>query len=97
MKLSALQKYVLMECFAADEKILRGKLLNYYYNKKKKPGKKDQMDIISKSLNRLIDKGMVVGYGKRTAEKWFFTFIKLTPKGKAKARQIYREKQQKLF
>ena len=97
MKLSALQKYILMECLTADEKILRGKLLKYYSNKKNKPKIKDQRDIISKSLNKLIEKGLIVGYGKRTAEKWFFTFIQLTPKGKKKAMEIFKSKQQKLF
>lgn len=97
MMLSALQKYILVECLTAEEKILRGKLLKYYNNKKNKPKIKDQRDIISKSLNKLIEKGLIIGYGKRTAEKWFFTFIQLTPQGKKKAMEIFKSKQQKLF
>lgn len=97
MRLSSLQKYILMECLGARDKVLRGKLLDFYKNKRGKPSKKDRIDIISKSINRLIDKGLLTGYGKRTAEKWFFTFVKLTPQGKKAALRIYKEKQQKLF
>lgn len=97
MKLSALQKYILMECYRVPDKMLRGKLIEYYKNKKKKSKKKDQLDAINKSVNKLIDRGLLIGYGKRTAEKWFYTFIKLAPAGKKKARGIYLARQQKLF
>lgn len=104
MRLSLLQKYILMECLTADEKILRGKFREYYLpsrqagkNEKNKPKLKDQADIVNKSINKLIDKGLLVGFGKRTAEKWFFTFVKLTPQGKRKAMEIFKSRQQKLF
>jgi hypothetical protein len=92
-----------MECLGAREKVLRGKLLDFYKKRKGKertrafPTKKDQIDIISRSINRLIDKGLLTGYGKRTATKWFFTFVKLTPQGKKAALKIYKARQQKLF
>jgi hypothetical protein len=97
MKLSALQKYILIECLTTSEKMLRGKFREYYQNKKNKPKLKDQNDIVNKSINKLIDKGLLVGFGRRTSEKWFFTFVKLTPKGKKKSMEIFKSKQQKLF
>lgn len=99
MKLSKLQKYILLEAYATKDKLLRGKLLDYYKtkkNKKKKPNKKDQINIIHRSINRLIDRGLMIGYGKRTREKWFYTFIRLSPQGKATAKKIFLDKQQKL-
>jgi hypothetical protein len=95
MRLSVLQKYILRQCFLEKKRFNRHKLINFYSNVKKAPKKEDQVNIITKSIERLIDKGLLVGYGERTREKWFIKEIRLTPVGGRLARELL-GKQQKL-
>jgi hypothetical protein len=46
--------------------------------------KEDRVNIITKSLERLIDNGLLVGYGVRTPKKWFIKSVKLTTLGRKK-------------
>ena len=96
MRLSALQKYILIICLQSKDKVLQSKLTEYYLNRKSKPKLKDQITVIHKSINSLIDNGALIGYGKRTKEKWFYSFIKLSPLGKKLILNIYKDRQQKL-
>lgn len=96
MRFSQLQKYTLCQALAHKDKLERRKLFEYYKNKNNEPSRTDQLNIITKSCERLIDKGLLVGYGRRTAEKWFFTYFRLTAKGRKKALEIRKQKQQKL-
>jgi len=45
-------------------------------------------EILGRSLERLIDRGFAVGYGHRTAEKWFIESIRLTTRGRQEARRL---------
>ncbi len=90
MKLSALQKFILKESFGQRNKILRSRY-HKYYNGKKTPSKLEQVKIISKSIDRLIDKGLMVGYGQRTQHKWFIKEVSLTPKGRLIAKKLLGE------
>ena len=94
MRLSALQKYILRQCYFEKKKLNRDKLIKFY-NKQKKPKPDDQVNIITKSLERLINKGLLVGYGMRTPEKWFIKEVRLTRKGLKTAKELL-GKQQKL-
>lgn len=49
---------------------------------------KDVIDVITKALERLIDRGLLVGYGMRTKEKWFIKDVRLTPEGRRAARKV---------
>ena len=90
MKLSKLQKFILLECLGRKGKFKRQTLLRFY-DKQKQPAKKeDQQKIISQSLERLIDKELMIGFGRRTPHKWFIEEIKLTAKGKRKAFTEYK-------
>jgi len=55
-----------------------------------------QEGIVTNSMERLIDKGLAIGYGRRTPCKWFITHIKLTKQGIKKAVEILESKQRKL-
>ncbi|MFA5022449.1 MAG: hypothetical protein WC508_05205 [Patescibacteria group bacterium] len=88
MKLSALQKYILKQCAQAREKAISKTVLeNFYSNKSDKP--KDIVNIITKSVERLIHKELVIGHGWKTTHKWYITQVKLTPKGKKLAKNFF--------
>ena len=95
MRLSVLQKYILRQCYFEKKRLNRNKLVKFYNNQKKKPTKDNQVNIITKSSERLIKKGLLVGYGMRTPEKWFIKEVRLTRKGNKVARELL-GKQQKL-
>jgi hypothetical protein len=86
MKLSSLQKYILKQAWQNNKaRISRVVLEKFYTNNKKAPAKKIRANIITKSIERLIDKGLLVGFGEKTQHKLFIRQIKLTPKGKKTA------------
>lgn len=100
MRLSNLQKYILLLGYEERGKFGRGRLLKFYEKsitsagrQKKQPKKEDQINIITKSLERLIDKGLLIGYGIRTPKKWFIKEIKLTAEGRRTARRLQGEQQ----
>jgi hypothetical protein len=89
MRLSPLQKYILLECFnAKDFKINRGKLGKFYDKQKKKPRKMLVTKIITQSLERLINKELMIGFGIRTAHKWFIREVSLSSKGRIEAKRL---------
>lgn len=90
MKLSALQKYILKQCANGKNKAVTRSIISFYYaNKKNPPNRKDLSNIIARSIDRLIKKELVVGYGKKTAHKWFIYQVKLTSSGKKIVRDLY--------
>ena len=92
MRLSHLQKFILLECLESKTgRISRTRLNKFYESQKKKP--KDEMitKIITKSIERLIDKEMLVGFGERTKYKWFIKDIKITRQGKKQAKKLLGE------
>jgi len=93
MRLSILQKYILHQCYLEKKKLNRSRLTKFYNNKKKSPKKEDQINIITKSIERLIERGLLVGYGVRTPEKWFIREIRLTRKGMKIAKELMGQQQ----
>ena len=65
----------------------------FYTAAKKKPKLADIQNIITKSIERLIDKELLTGYGRRTPHMWFIDEISLTGKGKKTARKCFGEQQ----
>lgn len=120
MRLSSLQKYILLQCyFNKDKKYSKKDLSKFYfqaseggaktkflpsrasaektalglYNKnQKKP--KNFKKIITKSIERLIIKELMIGYGEHTPHKWYVKEIKLTPKGRRVAKKLRGEQQE---
>lgn len=95
MRLSDLQKYILASCHGAGGRCGRKRMITYYETRKK-PSHKDQVDAVTKTLERLIDRGFLVGYGVRTPKKWYIKDVRLTLAGR-KIVRLLRGTQQKLF
>lgn len=94
MKISKLQKYILKYAYSVKAKRLSRRGFEKYYTATQKPPKKaDIQNIITKSLERLIDKEMLTGYGRRTPHKWFIDEISLTIRGRKEARKLFGQQQ----
>ena len=93
MRLSTLQKYILRECYGTAGVFRRNRLLSFYDKQKTKPKKEDQQNTITKSLERLIDKELLIGFGRRTPHMWFIDGIKLTSIGRKVTRKLLGEQQ----
>jgi len=92
MCLSNLQKFILLECLNTKSgRILRSRLNKFYEKTEKKPKDELVVKIITKSIERLIDKEMLIGFGERTKLRWFIKEIKLTLKGKREAKKLLGE------
>jgi hypothetical protein len=94
--LSPLQKHILSVCLKKGGRVERELFCGFYDFQKKKPKVCFQEKIISQSLERLINRRLLVGFGKRTAFKWFLTHAKLTQKGKVIAHEFVYGKQYSL-
>ena len=88
MRLSSLQKYILRQCYNNTGcKIGKNVIENFYSSRAVKA--KSIINDITKSVERMITKELVVGYGTKTAKKWYIKEVKLTPKGKKLVRSIF--------
>ena len=95
MYLSKLQKYILLECYLSKKRRYLKKELLKFYDKKKKTKEEDRQGSITRSVERLIGKGLLVGYGEKTAQKLYLNQIRLTSLGRKVSRKLL-DKQQKL-
>lgn len=86
MRLSALQRYILRECYQSRQKLISRQPFAKYYPPK--TPKTTVINSITASLERLIDKGLMIGFGRRTPEKWFIDNVRLTPLGRKTAKQL---------
>lgn len=93
MRISQLQKYILLSIYGTKGQFKRNQLFRFYNKQKKPPKKEDQQGIITRSLERLIDKGLMIGYGRRTPEKWFIDEVRLTNIGKREAKKLFGRQQ----
>ncbi|MFW0837923.1 MAG: hypothetical protein ACKKL5_02875 [Candidatus Komeilibacteria bacterium] len=90
MVLSNLQKYILRQVASASGKNVKRSIFDKFYDKQKKaPSKLARTKIITQSLERLIDRGLLVGSGKRTRYKWFITEVRLTPLGRKETQRLW--------
>ena len=98
VKLSSLQKYILKQCILSkDGSISKNKLEQFYADKKIKPKAEDQVRIITKSVDRLIYKDLVIGSGVKTAHRWYIKNLKLTNRGKKEAKKLFGTQQKLPF
>lgn len=86
MRLSDLQKYILKQVYLSGPKCPRAQFLKFY-----REPEEEEVKIVTKSIERLIAKGMLIGYGHKTAEKYFIESVSLTPQGGKRARTIVRD------
>lgn len=86
MRLSALQRYILRECYQTRQPLISRQPFTRFYPAK--TPKTTVVNSLTASLERLIDKGLMIGFGRRTHEKWFIEQVRLTPLGRKTARQL---------
>lgn len=67
--------------------------MRFYEHQKSKPKREDQVNIITKSLERLINRQLIIGFGVRTAYKWFIKEVQLTYKGRRVAKKLIGQQQ----
>jgi hypothetical protein len=92
MRLSKLQKYILLQCFERKySKLDRTNLVDFYNSSKSKIKKQSQINSITVSLERLIKKGLLVGFGEITKEKVFIEKVRLTCLGREVAKKLLGE------
>ena len=91
MRFSSLQKHILMVCLNTKGKVPRAPFYAFYEGKKAK--RKDVVDTVTKTLERLIDKGLIVGLGVRTPKKWYIKEVRLTPLGRRVSKKLQGEQQ----
>lgn len=96
MKISGLQKFILRECHGLKGRISRNRF-EKFYNSKKIPSKLEQIKIISKSIDRLINKGLLAGFGERTQFKWFIKEVRLTRNGRQLTKKLMGEQKELPF
>lgn len=91
MRLSGLQKYILLQSYDAKNKLDRKVLLGFYGSLKKRPSQDIKVNSITNSIERLIKKGLIVGLGEITRDKIFINKIRLTREGSIVARKALGE------
>ncbi len=91
MRLSGLQKFILNEAYSHKKNVDR-KLFNRFYLKQKNvPKGEDKVKIITKSIDRLISKGLLIGFGQKTQHKSFIKEVRLTRVGHLIAKKLMGE------
>ena len=96
LMLSKLQQFILEACAEGGGSVQRSVIDAYHDRSSSKAQQEHYKQIITQSIERLIDRGLLVGYGTKTREKLFITKIKLTPAGKRAALAARKKRQQKL-
>lgn len=91
MMLSRLQKFILIKCYNSKSfRVNRIGFLAFYRDQGR--AKADmRTKIITSSIESLIDRELMTGYGVRTAHKWFIREVSLTDKGRRVARKLLGE------
>ncbi|MCX6784962.1 MAG: hypothetical protein NTV81_03455 [Candidatus Komeilibacteria bacterium] len=90
MYLSALQRYILQTTLLAGRnKVARQVFYRFYQQQASPPVLALQINAITKSLERLIAKKLIIGFGEVTACKWFIREIQLTAAGKKVTKQLF--------
>ncbi len=83
----SLQGAIVLAAFRARGSLSREKLLAALGGAGTGRERKKRLDAATKAVDRLITRGLAVGIGVRTAEKWFIKEVRLTPAGRHEARR----------
>jgi len=94
--LSYIQQFILEECLEHGSTCSRRVIDENYKTSKSKAQQDNFKKIITQSIERLIDRGLLVGYGMKTKEKLFITKIRLTPSGRKSVKEIRKARQKRL-
>lgn len=85
---SKLQRYILLSALSQKKLLTREEIRGFYGDYKIKSKTKDAEDAITKSIDRLISRGFIIGFGYKTSRKWYNKSVKLTSLGKKSTREL---------
>lgn len=88
MRLSALQKQLVLLCLDRAGKCGRSVFDSLYERDHISASRKTAQNVVTKALENLIDKGFMVGEAVRTQKKWYIKAVRLTAIGRKLARQL---------
>lgn len=94
--LSHLQQYILEECALRGGGISRRLLHSNYQASRSRSRADNYKKIITQSIERLIERGFLVGYGRKTREKLFIDKIRLTAAGRPALAKLRQRQQPRL-
>ena len=95
MNLSNLQKFILKQVYLnGGDDYHKDGLINFY---PEKADQEDRVGTITRSIERMIDRGLISAVGHKTQHKLFIESIFLTDKGAREAQRIIQEKQKLPF
>jgi DNA-binding MarR family transcriptional regulator len=86
MQLSELQKYILKQTYRGGPRTARSIFVKFYPK-----ASDEEQNTITRSIERLVIKGLLISYGRKTAQKWFTDTVSLTPAGRKRALSLYSE------
>ena len=97
MRLSKLQKFILACCYGSKNKTcLKTEFYNFYPAKEVKENRLGVQVGVQGSIENLVIKDLVVAYGHKTAKKLYINKVKLTAKGRRRAKELIKGRQRKL-
>lgn len=90
MRVSSLQKSIVLLAYEQKGRLKKKHLEQWYANASHQylMTFRDAQNIITKTLERMIDNGVLVGYGVRTSQKWYIHEVRLTPEGRTLAKKL---------
>ena len=88
MAAPSLQRTILLEAAAAKPRLHRRLLEDEYKRSHPSAGAREVVESVTKAIERLIARGLAVGYGYKTQHKLFLTSVRLTPAGKRLAKSF---------
>lgn len=88
MRLSSLQKRILLSCLDRAGKCARALLDQWYQEQRPTATKKNAQNVVTGALENLVDKECMIGEGVRTPHKWYIRSVRLTPVGRKLARKL---------
>jgi len=97
MQLSDLQKFILKQAYGGKFYRISRKGFENDAPRLRRGVGGEAVNIITKSIERLIDREFLVGYGRRTPHKWFIEEVRLTPKGVRETKKLINQQQRLPF
>jgi len=92
MRLGPLQKYILITGLGR-KRISRNIFFGYYKGRKNAPSFDDRVNAITKALDKMIAHDFISADGVKTAEKFSIKTVRLTRRGRRKAKKLRGEQQ----
>ncbi len=91
MKFSVLQKEILLSCYNRGDKKINRRVFELFCQQKSHAKESLRVKILTQSLENLIEKNLLIGYGIRTPKKWFLQAVSLTKQGHKISKKLFSE------